>query len=634
VAIVATLVGVLAPASLSQATLQPLVTEVSTSVLSAQDRMATWLEDARGEPPPGAKIDGGSFSAFDDSFSVGGPLELSDEPQVLVSAEYGPYLSAQTFDSYSGRGWNSTTKDTFNPEGIDGRTYSPEMTFAPNQQIPVSVDVDEARVSQAMEITPLTSFDDRVLTVDTYQASSMQVSVRMSWVQLDGYQFDIGVDATDELPRDLMRIASLLQAGSLDGDVGETGQLPRNAELRSEIENELAQLERRFLAVTWTTDGNGQVDQMTVTGQIPIYDDVEAVFAGDQLESGGTYRVLASTTVADSEMLATAGQDYPEWVTDRYLQLPNTITTRSNELTQEITAGLDNPYDMARAIEAYIRTNMVYDETVEAPPENADIVDYLLFERQRGYCEYSASAMTVMLRMLGIPARVVVGFAPGDYDESRDGYVYLQSNAHAWTEVFFPGYGWIPFEPTPSESLIDTAPGEEVDELEPLATIAPEPETPAADLDSIAAATPGPTSDAEGVIPPMVTPSSPDGGRDVPWPLVGAVGAVAVVAAIGWLLWAMPLRYATPGTAMFLRLRRVGRWLGVSSSPTSTPREYGRAFADQVPSSRQSVERIVKTFEIDQYGPERADSGVLKAAEDAWQSIRRQTPRWLLRWRR
>jgi transglutaminase-like putative cysteine protease len=437
------------------------------------------------------------------------------------------------------------------------------------------------------------------------------------------------------MPRDLNRIASLLQAGSLEGADSASGPMPENAGLRAEIERELTQLEQRFLTVTWTTDQNGLANQMTVSGQLPIYEDVEAVFAGDQLESGGTYRVLASTTVADSEMLATAGQDYPEWVTERYLQLPNTITSRSNELTQEITAGLENPYDMARAIESYIRANMVYDETVEAPPEDADIVDYLLFERQRGYCEYSASAMTVMLRMLGIPARVVVGFAPGDYDESRDGYVYLQSNAHAWTEVFFPGYGWIPFEPTPSESLIDTAPGEQVDDLEPLATQAPDPETPLADeLDPLAAATPEATGDAGGAIPPVVTPNSTDDGTNVPWPLLAGIGAVMAVVAAGWLLWSLPLRNATPGTAMFLRLRRVGRWLGVSSSPTSTPREYGRAFADQVPSSRQNVERIVKTFEIDQYGPERADSGVLRAAEEAWQSIRRQAPRWLLRWRR
>ncbi len=633
VAVFATLVGVFAPASLSQATLQPLVTEVSSGVLSAQDRMARWLENARGEPPPGATMDGGSFAAFDNSFSVGGPLELTDEPQVLVSAPYGPYLSAQTFDGYSGRGWYSTTEETFNPEGPDGRRYSPEMTFAPNQQVPLSDDANQERVSQAIEITPLTSFENRLLSVDTYQASSTQVSVRMSWVQLDGYRFELGGDAASEIPRDLLRLVSLLRVGSLDGADGESGPMPLDAELRSVIENELEQLERRFLIVTWTASASGRVDQMTVTGQIPIYDDVEAVFG--RTEGVGSYRVLASTSVATSEMLATAGQEYPAWVKDRYLQLPDTITTRSNELTRQITAGLDNPYDMARAIEAYIRTNMVYDETVDAPPDDADIVDYLLFERQRGYCEYSASAMTVMLRMLGIPARVVVGFAPGDYDQSRDGYVYLQSNAHAWTEVFFPGYGWIPFEPTPSEALIDTEPGEQVDDLEPLATIAPEPETPVAEeLDPIDAATPQPTTDAGDMVPPAVTPSSPDEGRVVPWTAIAVAGAVVAAIGAGWLLWSLPLRNATPGTAMFLRLRRIGRWLGVSPSATSTPREYGRAFADQVPSSRPHVERIVKTFEIDEYGPERADSGVLRAAEQAWQSIRRQTPRWLLRWRR
>ncbi|MBA3379468.1 MAG: transglutaminase domain-containing protein [Chloroflexia bacterium] len=633
VAIVATSAGWRSPASLSQETLQPLVGEVTSRALSAQETASDWLREVSGDPGTGIQTSG-QFSTFGDTFSVGGPLELTDEPQVLVFADRAPYLTAQHYDAYSGRGWYSTTKESFDPEGIDGRRYSPEMTFAANQQVPLSPSVTQSRSTSAIEITPLAPNDGRLLTVDTFLASSVEASVRMSWLQLDDVEFDFnGIDIST-LPRDIQLFASILDAADLSGEFRDGSPTAIDPENQSRIETEREQLRARFLDVGWAADESGAVTTLTVSGQLPVYDDVEAVFSDDAAVTGGTYRVLASTSTAIEMDLRETGTVYPEWVMERYLSLPETITPRTVALTQSIAAASDNPFDQARAIEQYLRTTIVYDETVEEPPDGADIVDYLLFERERGYCEYSASAMTVMLRSIGIPARVAVGFYPGDYDQRQAWFLYLQNNAHAWTEVFFPGYGWIPFEPTSSQPLIDsgtaTEPDETLAEPSPIAELeTPEPGTPAAE------ATPDILADDEaGIAPPQITPES--GSGETGWGLFAAIGLAGVGAVVlaGWLLWILPLRGMSPSNSLFARLRRVGAWIGVSTSSTATPREYGQAFAERVPQAHNQVDRIVQMYELDQFGPDRADARWVGAAEDAWKSLRRQLPRWFVRWRR
>ena len=99
-------------------------------------------------------------------------------------------------------------------------------------------------------------------------------------------------------------------------------------------------------------------------------------------------------------------------MTERYLQLPDTVPFRVRDLAAKITAAYDNPYDKAEAIEAVLRT-YEYNQGIAAPPPGADAVDYFLYDVKQGYCDYYASAMVVMLRSVGIPARFAVGYTPG-----------------------------------------------------------------------------------------------------------------------------------------------------------------------------------------------------------------------------
>ncbi|AZN39505.1 transglutaminase-like domain-containing protein [Paenibacillus albus] len=148
---------------------------------------------------------------------------------------------------------------------------------------------------------------------------------------------------------------------------------------------------------------------------------------------------------------------------DSYTQLPEQLPARIGTLTSEILAAAGNPmnrYEQVKAVEGYLRSNYKYTLKPKAAASNVDFVDDFLFTQREGYCVHFATAMAVMLRTQGIPARYVKGFAPGEpAEEVAAGgaglYTVRASDAHAWVEVFFPSVGWVAFEPTPGF----TAPG-------------------------------------------------------------------------------------------------------------------------------------------------------------------------------
>lgn len=156
-----------------------------------------------------------------------------------------------------------------------------------------------------------------------------------------------------------------------------------------------------------------------------------------------TRSVVKSPTIFE---LQQAGEEYPDWVLERYLDLPEDLPARIVALAVSISADAPAPYDKAEQITAYLRQNIVYDEIVPVLPPGANALERFLFDWQRGYCNYYASAQVVMLRAVGVPARLAVGYAQGE--RSGANYVVRSKDAHAWPEVYFPGIGWVEFEPT------------------------------------------------------------------------------------------------------------------------------------------------------------------------------------------
>jgi transglutaminase-like putative cysteine protease len=178
------------------------------------------------------------------------------------------------------------------------------------------------------------------------------------------------------------------------------------------------------------------------------------------VSQAGIYQVDAYVPLVTVQELRAASTDYPEAVRERYLTLPGSVPERVRQLAEELTRDKAIAYDKAKAIESYLRT-YPYDLEVPAPPPDQDVSDYFLFDLKKGYCDYYATAMVVLARASGLPARFVSGYAPGSYDAANAQYVIRELHAHSWAEVYFPEIGWIEFEPTAAQPEIELPPANE-----------------------------------------------------------------------------------------------------------------------------------------------------------------------------
>ena len=229
---------------------------------------------------------------------------------------------------------------------------------------------------------------------------------------------------------------------------------------------------RTLVEVTVTTQKSlvslfspSQVVWFDRTGNLTIIPNVEGSFDFINMESspilrpGEQYKAHAYIATVTEKELREAGEEYPDWVTSRYLQVPEEITARTRLLADRLAEGRDNPYDIASAITAWLRENISYIEVMEAPPQDREPLDWFLFEYQQGFCNYYSTSMVMMLRALGIPARWAVGYAQGlslspdtpnvpeslrgqlpeEYFEPNRTYQVRQLDSHSWPEVYFPG---------------------------------------------------------------------------------------------------------------------------------------------------------------------------------------------------
>jgi transglutaminase-like putative cysteine protease len=168
----------------------------------------------------------------------------------------------------------------------------------------------------------------------------------------------------------------------------------------------------------------------------------------DNSPSIGAYTAEADTRNPEPYVRDSVSRDYPPRVAVLYLQLPR-LDSRIAPLARQITASAATNYARAKAVEQYLQGNFGY--TLELPGlREADPLANFLFERRKGHCEYFASSMTVMLRTLGIPARIVNGFRGGEYNDVTSSYIVREKDAHSWVEAYFPEYGWVTFDPTPA----------------------------------------------------------------------------------------------------------------------------------------------------------------------------------------
>lgn len=226
--------------------------------------------------------------------------------------------------------------------------------------------------------------------------------------------------------------------GSLSGPPGNVTTIEQTIEVKTSME---------ILPAAW---------KPTELASVPT--DVRVTALGgiqptSQLENGARYTVVSQQPTWTPEELRTAGRDYPDDIEERYTQLPESTPERVARATARLTRQADNPYETALIIERWLQSSKNYSLTVNRPREN--IAASFLFEMEKGYCTYFATTMVVMLRTQGIPARFVTGYTSGQR-VAENKWVVRGLNSHAWVEVYFPGVGWVRFDPTPAAPRIAT----------------------------------------------------------------------------------------------------------------------------------------------------------------------------------
>ncbi len=290
------------------------------------------------------------------------------------------------------------------------------------------------------------------------------------------------------------------------------------------------------------------------------------------------------------------------------------------DLAAQLARGQRDPYDIAAGIERYLRATYGYATVVNNPPVNRDVTDYFLFDAKEGYCEYFATAMTVLLRANNIPARMVTGYLPGS--RQADGrFLSRESQAHAWVEVYFPQYGWITFDPTPRPDVAPIVRGS--------GNTAPEP-TPAPAPAPAPAQPPAPSNTA-----PQQPTASLNAGRDggfhlSPLFLLIPLTLLGLWALAAWY-WFLPFRGLAPAAQWYARLQRSARWLGVPNARAATPFETAEAIGARLPDGKPAAMTIAQRYAEEQYAGRPPAPTDLDGLRGAWKVILGHTLRVLPR---
>jgi transglutaminase-like putative cysteine protease len=338
-----------------------------------------------------------------------------------------------------------------------------------------------------------------------------------------------------------------------------------------------------------------------------------------------SYTVESEVTVLDRAALRQVANPAPgEASIDLrpYLQLPGSLPDRVRELAAKVTSGAENSYDKAVLLETYLKGNYAYNNQPDTSKQTSpDVVDAFLFEIKEGYCDYFSTAFVVMARSIGLPARWVKGYVAGveegdisdvfygGFENNPQGagtYTVRNADAHSWAEVYFEGYGWIPFEPTAGFSIPQPVAETPVTELETEWTEAAEPQTAASA--SIAA---------------------PD------WRYPAGIAALLVlaVAAVyllrnrrGVTIWNR-IRHAglTPNQRIVREMENLVRFMkkrGLKREAHETLRESFQRWGERNGAFRPDLEKLLSSFERARYSGEAAGEADFREFEAAVASFR------------
>jgi transglutaminase-like putative cysteine protease len=372
---------------------------------------------------------------------------------------------------------------------------------------------------------------------------------------------------------------------------------------------------------------------------------------------GEQYTVHANIYNPTIVQLKQAGAIYPAWVREHYLQLPEGLSPRITELARRITMEIETPYEKAIAITEYLRTNITYSGTIEAPPDDTDPLVWFLFDFRQGFCNYYATAEVILLRIAGIPARLVVGFAQGEF-ESPDKYIVLEKDAHAWPEVYFPGIGWVEFEPTSSQPDLTRLAGD-TDQVGQSSTLTPDtagqgkqglPSIPVEDAGTGSSSARQPNSLQRlmvffglfmvitigfavayitGLLEKLLWHARRAFLPPLPILLTNTYASLAITPP-DWLgRWAY-FSGLKPIERSFGIVFQSLHWLGAKPSSSQTPAEVAAILTEYMPEVKEAIQVLLQEYQVSLYGQKHTDLFITRQAGEL---IRRQALRTAFRQR-
>lgn len=326
---------------------------------------------------------------------------------------------------------------------------------------------------------------------------------------------------------------------------------------------------------------------------------------GGKLAAGDRYTVLSYVSGADIKTLRSvplpanspqlpANFDGPIPVTyyepailNSYLQFPKTLDPSILRLAQRITADAPTMYDKAVALESYLRNNYTYDVHIQFPSGEEAVSWFLFRSGNRAFCNYFATAMTVMARELGIPARVVAGYTQGTYDTKNREWVIRGTDAHSWTQIYFAGYGWVNFEPSAGFSTFTRPP--------------PGSTTTGAVTPGGQGTAAGPTKLTKKNIDPSEAAGSggaTQGQTQTQWGQQAgiALGSVILLILFSLMLfslwWQRLFRSYKLSKQIYGRISLLANWAGIPIEPSQTPYEYIHTLSTVTPEQAVTLERF------------------------------------------
>ena len=558
--------------------------------------------------------------SFDNFLVLQGDVDPGDAIIMRAAATEPGLLRGAAYDEYTGRGWRqspSVSRTVNELEPISGTAVADDtsvdnegtlMTSEYLERRPVAAQISVERSPAVLFSFGAPVIANKATRVDTL--ASVDFSVEFS--EPDRF------DGTDLEPA-LSAISDRISAAN--EDLEDDTEIPSADEVASYVP-------AQYTLLDVDIDSRSGAPTGLQLRSVPEETDVLSLRpAQRRVRAGFTYQITGTVSGASEVALAEAGHNYPLWVSETFLQLPDyddeqlaNLNSLLRTIGRSFSLGPDparddegyNPYSIASAVEAYLRSAPAFDEDgrlvrdedgelvplypltteIDLPPVKSDAVYWFLFENTEdglpigGYYDYHASSMAVLLRIAGVPARIVTGFvlSVNNFDDRTQNYVVRGHDAYAWVEVYFPDYGWVDFDPTPSTSADEAlaaiaggGPGGRRIAAQRLST-------PRFDLRPGIGGTNLADIELADILQYLAAGTIPGesalldrGPSKWIWlgPTIGAAVAVALALVI-WLSWRISLRGLEPTARLWVSTARMARWIGVRSDPSTTPQEHAR----------------------------------------------------------